>query len=242
MNLLQEKSPEAPAAQNEKVRFTTPNASSTVEPEDEDNIHMALWAIVPVKPLRYGKSRLANVLTQDERADLNQRLLVHTLDTLAAIPEIDQVLVISRDPAALAVARDHGARTVQENGANELNLALTRATIVAKSYITGGVLVVPADLPLLTPEDIRAMLERAGQPPVVVVAPDRHHQGTNALLISPVGLIEYDFGPDSFERHCQRALQKGARLEICELPSLALDVDLPEDLDIVGAQLTTEFE
>ena len=203
---------------------------------------MAFWAIVPVKPLRRGKSRLAEVLSQDERADLNQRLLVHTLDTLRAIPEIDQVLVISRDPAALALARDHGARTVQENGANELNLALTRATVVARSYITGSVLVIPADLPLITPEDVCMMMERAGKPPVVVVAPDRHGQGTNALLISPIGLIDYDFGPGSFQRHCQLARQKGARLEICELPSLALDVDVPEDLAMVGAQLVTEYE
>jgi 2-phospho-L-lactate guanylyltransferase len=201
---------------------------------------MALWAIVPVKPLRYGKSRLASVLTQDERAALNTRLLTHTVDTLRSIPEIDQVLVISRDPAALALARDHGARTVQENGAPELNRALARATVIAKSYILRGVLIVPADLPLLTAEDVRAMMERAKDPPVVVVAPDRHRQGTNALLISPVGLIGYDFGPGSFQRHCERALQIGARLEICELPSLALDVDLPEDLDIVEVELALE--
>ena len=203
---------------------------------------MALWAIVPVKPLRHGKSRLAEVLSQDERADLNQRLLVHTLDTLGIIPEIDQVLVVSRDPAALALARDHGARTVQENGINELNLALTRATVVARSYITGSVLILPADLPLLTPEDVRSMLDKAHNPPVVVVTPDRHRLGTNALLVSPVGLIEYEFGPGSFQRHCQRALEKGARLEICELPSLALDVDMPEDLAMVEAQLVSEYE
>jgi len=203
---------------------------------------MALWAIVPVKPLRHGKSRLAEVLSQDERADLNQRLLVHTLDTLGNIPEIDQVLVVSRDPAALALARDHGARTVQENGINELNLALTRATVVARSYITGSVLILPADLPLLTPEDVRSMLDKAHNPPVVVVTPDRHRLGTNALLVSPVGLIEYEFGPGSFQRHCQRALEKGARLEICELPSLALDVDMPEDLAMVEAQLESEYE
>lgn len=198
---------------------------------------MALWAIVPVKPLRLGKSRLAKVLTQDERADLNRRLLAHTLDTLKAIPEIDQVLVTSRDPAALALAREHGARTVQENGAPQLNAALARATIVAQNYVTRGVLVIPADLPLITPEDVQAMLERAKDSPVVVVAPDRHHKGTNALLVCPAGLIEYDFGPGSFQRHCERARQAGARLEIIELPSLALDVDLPEDLDMVGQEL-----
>jgi 2-phospho-L-lactate/phosphoenolpyruvate guanylyltransferase len=198
---------------------------------------MTLWAIVPVKPLRRGKSRLAGLLSESERADLNSRLLAHTLDTLTAIPEIENVLVISRDPAALALARDHGARTVQENGAPHLNVALTRATIIAKQYSTRGVLIIPADLPLITAEDVRLMLERVKQPPVVVVAPDRHHQGTNALLVCPAGFIEYDFGPGSFQRHCDRALQAGARLEIFELPSLALDVDLPEDLDIVGLGL-----
>lgn len=203
---------------------------------------MTLWAIVPVKPLRRGKSRLSGVLSQDERTDLNRRLLTHTIDTLTAIPEIEHVLVISRDPAALALARDHGARTVQENGAPHLNVALTRATIVARTYTTRGVLIIPADLPLLSSEDVRLMLDRAHEPPVVVVAPDRHKKGTNALLVCPVGLIDYDFGPGSFDRHCKLAQQAGARLEICELPSLALDVDLPEDLDIVEMELENGFE
>lgn len=198
---------------------------------------MTLWAIVPVKPLRYGKSRLAEVLTPDERSDLNRRMLAHTLDTLTAIPEIEHVLVVSRDQAALALAREYGARTVQENGSPHLNVALTRATVVAKNYATRGVLIVPADLPLITPEDVRLMLERAVKPPVVVVAPDRRQDGTNALLVCPAGLIEYEFGPGSFQRHCERARKAGARLEICDLPSLALDMDLPEDLELVSETL-----
>lgn len=202
---------------------------------------MTLWAIVPVKPLGRGKSRLSSVLSQQERADLNRRLLAHTVDTLRELPEIEQVLVVSRDPAALALARDHGARTVQENGAPHLNVALARATVLAKNYITRGILIVPADLPLITPEDVRAMLDKAKYPPVVVVAPDRHQQGTNALLVCPAGLIEYEFGPGSFQRHCALAHQAGARLEICELPSLALDVDFPEDLDIISNTLESEY-
>ena len=198
---------------------------------------MTLWAIVPVKPLRWGKSRLAGVLSPEERTDLNSQLLIHTLNTLKSLKEIEHVLVISRDPAALAIARKRGARTLQENGTPELNSALARATIVARNHSTRGVLIVPADLPLLTPEDVRSMLDRAAEPPVVVVAPDRHRQGTNALLVCPAGLIDYDFGPDSYPRHCQRAHMAGARLEICELPSLALDMDLPEDLQLVGEEL-----
>jgi 2-phospho-L-lactate guanylyltransferase len=68
---------------------------------------------------------------------------------------------------------------------------------------------------------------------VIVIAPDRHQKGTNALLLSPANIIEYDFGPDSFKRHCERAQKSGARLEIVELPTLGLDLDLPEDLELV---------
>src|SRR5512142_1173224 len=164
---------------------------------------MTLWAIVPVKPLRRGKSRLAPAMTDDERAELNRTLLEHTLRTLTGLKEVEQVLVVSRDSSALAIARDLGARTVQEDGAPTLNTALKRATIVAQVYATRGVLVLPADLPLITREDILTLIKRATEPPVVVIAPDRHGKGTNALLISPPGLIEYDFGENSFQRHCE---------------------------------------
>ncbi len=194
---------------------------------------MTLWAIVPVKPLRRGKSRLAGTLNENERTELNRALLRHSLETLSGVSGVDEVLVISRDPNALAIAREHGARTVQEDGAPHLNTALKRATVVAQVYATQGVLILPADLPLVTREDIQTLLDRAVKPPVVVIAPDRHGKGTNALVIAPAGLIEYDFGENSFQRHCERVKQAGARLEVVELPSLGLDLDEPEDFELV---------
>ena len=194
---------------------------------------MTLWAIVPVKPLRRGKSRLAGMLSEDERTELNRSLLQHTLKTLSELKELEHVLVISRDPQALTIARNYGARTVHEDHHSELNMALKRATVLAQVYATRGVLVLPADLPLINSEDIHAFIERAKDPPVVVIAPDRHEKGTNALLISPSGLIEYDFGENSFQRHCELVKKAGARLEIVNLPSLGLDLDVPEDLEII---------
>jgi 2-phospho-L-lactate guanylyltransferase len=194
---------------------------------------MTIWAIIPVKPLRSGKSRLSGTLTADEREELNRALLRHTLKTLSDLKEVEHVLVVSRDPQALTIARMHGARTVREDGQPHLNTALQRATVVAQVYATRGVLVLPADLPLISPEDVHALIDHATDPPVVVIAPDRHEKGTNALLISPAGLIEYDFGENSFQRHCQRVKEAGARLEVVNLPSLGLDLDLPEDLELV---------
>jgi len=194
---------------------------------------MTLWAIVPVKPLRRGKSRLSGTLDDSEREDLNRLLLERTVRTLTELKEVEEVLVVSRDSSALALARDLGARTVQEDGTPSLNTALRRATVVAQVYASRGVLVIPADLPLLRATDVKALLQRATDPPVVVIAPDRHRRGTNALLLAPADLIEYDFGGNSFSRHCERARKAGARLEVVELPSLGLDLDLPEDLELV---------
>jgi len=198
---------------------------------------MTLWAIVPVKPLRRGKSRLSSVLSLEARTALNHYLLSNTLETLSSVPEIEYSLVVSRDPEALTVAREYGARTVQEQGSPQLNIALTRATIVAISHSVQAVIVVPADLPLITVADIREVIQRAVDPPVVVITPDRHQQGTNALLVAPPGFIKYDYGPGSFQRHCIQAEKAGARLEICERGSVALDIDLPEDLELAGYEL-----
>lgn len=205
---------------------------------------MTLWAIVPVKPLRRGKSRLAGVISEKDREILNQYLLEHTLTTLKTIPQIGHILVVSRDPAALALAREKGARTVQENGSPNLNVALERATAVVRGYGASGVLILPSDLPLLTGEDIYMMLSQSADltPPLVVVAPDRRREGTNALLVMPPGMVSYQFGEDSFERHCAQARRAGAALRVCEVPSLTLDLDEPDDLVLVESALPSIWE
>lgn len=194
---------------------------------------MTLWAIVPVKPLKRGKSRLSSVLSQDERTALNQNMLVNSLKTLVSVSAIDTILVVSRDPAALTIARDYGARTVLEDGSPELNTALRRAAMVAKAYNAKELMIIPADLPLLKKSDIEFILEHSGYPPEIIIAPDRRRDGTNALYINPSGLIQFSYGLGSFNRHLMLAEKAQARIEVIELPSLGLDLDLPEDLDLL---------
>ena len=192
---------------------------------------MTFWAILPVKPLRLGKSRLAGVLDENERFRLNQELLENTLQVLTAVPELERVLVISRDPQVLALARDLKACTLQESGTRGLNTALNKATQLARSFAVQSVLAVPADLPLINVADIQELVALAEHPPVVVIAPDRHRRGTNALVVNPLGALRYAFGRDSFRTHCQQALCSEVRLEVAELPRLAVDLDTPDDLE-----------
>ncbi len=191
---------------------------------------MTLWAIVPVKPLRRGKSRLSGVLTEEERTILNYTLLGHTLKTLGEVKRIDTILVVSRDPAALALAREHGARTVLEEGSPELNTALRRAATVANVYHAQEILIIPADLPLITADDVQQFLSHVKKPPQMIIAPDRRMDGTNALYISPPEMIEFNYGPGSYHKYRQQAEKLDIPVEVCEMSSFGLDLDLPEDL------------
>jgi 2-phospho-L-lactate guanylyltransferase len=202
---------------------------------------MSLWAIVPVKPLRRGKSRLARVLSEEERTFLNYNMLGNTMKVLTNVPAISQVLVISRDPAALVLARNFGARTVMEDSNSELNMALQRATIVAMISSASSVLILPADLPLITVEGVQELIERANKPPEIIITPDRRGEGTNALLLNPAGIITYSFGPDSFKKHVKQAEKYSIRVDVYENPSLALDLDLPEDLELLRQMESTQL-
>jgi 2-phospho-L-lactate guanylyltransferase len=196
---------------------------------------MATWAIVPVKPFHTAKSRLAGVLSPMERAALSREFLAHALDVLGEVPEVTHRLVVSRDPAALALARPRGAHTITESGAPDLNQALQRATQAARASRAEAVLVLPTDLPWLAVSDVRAMLANDPDGPSAVIAPDRHESGTNALWMRPPGLLPFSFGPGSFRRHLALAASAGIRARICRLPGLSLDVDVPEDLALYRA-------
>jgi 2-phospho-L-lactate guanylyltransferase len=191
---------------------------------------MSLWVIIPVKPLGRAKSRLSDVLTPDERRDLAERFLRRVLMVVRAVPQVAGALVISRDSKALSIAREYGAHTVQESGAPELNNALMRATQVVASWKGGGVLILPADLPLLAPEDIATIADMGRLSLSVVIAPDQNEDGTNAMLIRPPGLIPYMYGPSSFHRHKTAATEAGADVKIYRSHRVELDIDLPEDL------------
>ncbi len=194
---------------------------------------MSLWAIVPIKPLRRGKSRLSKILSEKERSQLNHYLFIHTLEVLKQVDAISDILVVSRDSNVLTESRDLGIRTVTENGTPELNHALRRASLFSMAFSTEGVLIVPADLPLLTPEDVVDFLNHRTSPPMTVIAPDRRRQGTNMLLLDPADLLNFSFGQDSFNTHCALANSRGADVFVVENEHIALDLDIPEDYELL---------
>jgi 2-phospho-L-lactate guanylyltransferase len=75
------------------------------------------------------------------------------------------------------------------------------------------------------------MIKETGTPPEMIIAPDSRYDGTNCMIISPPGQIDYAFGPGSFKKHMEQAQKYGYRTVVIVRQSLQLDLDVPEDLD-----------
>ena len=188
----------------------------------------ATWVVIPVKPFGQGKSRLAPHLSQEERASLSRSLLARVLAATAAAGCFAGRLVVSRDPEALEMAQAAGALPVPEVSRG-LNLALRQGADVAIWSGAEALLVLPADLPNVSADVLRALLDDTPEADGVLIAPSATG-GTNALWLRPPNAIPFAFGEQSAARHTALAQESGRPVRLFQSAALALDVDLPSDL------------
>ena len=164
---------------------------------------------------------------------LNQKLLIRTIHCLKSVSLIDEIAVISYDAFALHISREMGARTIQEGLNTDINNALRKATEAIQASDASELLIIPADLPLIEPEDITELLSKSKGPNEIIISPDRKMCGTNALYVNPIGILDFDYGVWSFHKHVEQAERKKIRVEIYNNDRIAFDLDLPEDLKYV---------
>jgi 2-phospho-L-lactate/phosphoenolpyruvate guanylyltransferase len=189
---------------------------------------MKVWAVIAARPPEEGKSRLAGILNDAERRELNETFFKHVL-AVVTLKFPFSTMVISRSERLLDFASNAGAVALRESGSG-LNEAFCQATHAVLGRGGNAMLALPSDLPELSTADLEAVLSAGEEGSRVVIATDRHCYGTNALLIKPPGAIPFLFGDDSRAAHLQAA--RAARLRVSTISSLGLsrDVDSPADL------------
>ena len=192
------------------------------------------YAIIPVKPLRRAKSRLARALKAPTRAALVRSIFSRTLNVIAQTPRIDGVIVVSRDLTILELARQRDAITLMESDSG-LNPAITQAAQWAAHHHARSVIIIPVDLPLITPADLDGVIDRAEEERCIVIAPDRPEEGTNVLLVQPPDAIQFAYGTSSFSAHRAQALERGLIVHEYRSATTAFDIDVPDDLDVYRA-------
>lgn len=196
---------------------------------------MATVAILPVKSFAQAKQRLQHGLSQDFRESLAEAMFSDVLLALTQSTEVDEIVVVTAEERALAIAHRRGARVIQdaEQGHNEAAMLGIREALRAGAE---RVLLVPGDCPALDPDELDTLLTQPVQAPSILIVPDRHGTGTNALLLTPPDALAPSFGPGSCERHRANARADGIAARVVEVPSLALDIDTPDDLEVLAGR------
>lgn len=196
---------------------------------------MATIAILPIKSFGEAKQRLREQLAPKHRRLLAEAMYRDVLAALGRTEGIAQVLVATSDERARELAIDARTLLLDDRGLGHSEAA----TLGARAGLESGferALLVPGDCPLLDPEELDALLAHDAAARSALIIPDRHGTGTNALLLRPPDALAPAFGPGSCRRHVQSAQDVGSAPEVVTVPSLALDIDTPDDLEaLVGA-------
>ncbi len=189
---------------------------------------MQTVAVLPVKRFADAKQRLSTGLAPGTRRALAEAMLTDVLVALRRTEGLDEVVVVTAEPVAEALALGYGARVV----ADTVESGQSPAAQIGLEAVDGAdvVLLVPGDCPALDPIELAELLRSVEPQPSVVLIPDRHGSGTNGLLLHPPSAIVPAFGPGSRDRHTALAEEAGASLRVVEMASLVLDVDTPDDL------------
>ena len=187
-----------------------------------------IFALLPVKSPHNAKKRLTGFLSAEQREKLARILYRQTLRALCQAKGIDRVVVVTNDSGVAEHARSSGALVFEENEQVSHSVSADAACLRAIELGATTVLLVPIDVPLVTPADF-SRLAAAARPGLIVV-PSADGTGTNAMVRTPPDVIESRFGPGSCRAHLDQARLKNVPADILRLPGLMFDVDTPEDV------------
>jgi 2-phospho-L-lactate guanylyltransferase len=184
-------------------------------------------AIIPIRSWETGKSRLHDDAAV--RHELARAFALDTVDCASRARLVGRVVVVTDDAVVAADVRKLGARVVRERSrdrVDSLNAALHRARLwTAHRHTHEPVVVVPADLPALTPGVLDHVLLVARREDFAFV-PDAEGSGTTLLVAAEPRLLDHAYGAGSAHAHEERG---AARLD--GAPAAARqDVDTLEDL------------
>lgn len=191
---------------------------------------MIPWLLIPVKSLASGKSRLLPLCNDKVRRDLNEFFLRQILLTASRFPGHGRTAVISDSEEVLRLVETCGARAIRQTSAPGLNSAANEGLTILRNLSAKDILLIACDEPLVQPSDIRDVVERGAGSGAVVICPDKHYTGTNAILLPAPVSIQFRFGENSCLEHCREVIRSGFSPKLHFNANIALDIDTPRDL------------
>jgi 2-phospho-L-lactate guanylyltransferase len=194
------------------------------------NARADIWAAVPVKEVTGAKQRLGAAVPPQLRPRLALAMIEDVLAALAATRALAGIAVVTVDPRAAALAVRYGARVLTDGALEGQTGAVAAAARLLAREGRHAMLTIPGDVPLITAEEVSAVVDAHARTPDFVIVPAHDERGSNAILCAPPEAVPLKFGDDSFWPHLDAARRAGLEPKIVKLPGIGLDIDNPADL------------
>ncbi len=185
--------------------------------------------LIPVKDPERAKTRLADLLSADERRALAWTMF-EDVARAASHASADRVALVTSYEPAIERARQSGWEVLIEEAQSSESASVDWASRRLAEMGFDAVMRLPADVPLVSAEDIDALLRVDLPKPAALMVPSREGTGTNAIIRTPPRLFASRFGPDSLALHKEEAARVGVQCLIVENARIALDIDEPADI------------
>lgn len=189
-----------------------------------------IWAVVPVKAFDLAKRRLSGEFSPAQRRELARLMLQDVLGSLELVRQLAGTIVVTRDADAACVAREFGAEVFREEADAGLTAAVMSAAMRLTQRDCSGMLVLPSDVPGVSPTEVECLLARHREGQGFTLVPAHDGGGTNAVIMPLPHPVELSYGEDSCRRHLQAARARGIEPLVVSLPGIALDLDVPRDV------------
>ncbi len=199
-------------------------------------------ALVPLKDLVTAKTRLSGLLRPAERRALAQAMVEDVLTTLVEHRQIERVTLVSDDPGAGLLACKYDIECLDESklGCRGLNPILEKSCDELLGPGDEPLIVLHGDIPLLSSQDLDAVILKQDQTDGLVIGCDRHSLGTNLLAFSVGSRPQFSFGVDSCASHSRTARNTDIPFSVLHRDGIGLDIDEPEDIALLLDQLNED--
>jgi 2-phospho-L-lactate guanylyltransferase len=190
---------------------------------------LKVHVIIPFKGLAESKSRLAKEISDDLRKHLVTAMLSDVVSAVSSSKRVNHLIIITSDKEIESIIPKK-ATLLLEDKPRGINQAINEATEYSTTKMHAeAALVIPADLPLIKPQDIDTVILRGKQKPAVILSPSLNG-GTNILYRNPPQIIEPKFGKNSFQAHLEESRKRNIEPKIYNSPRVSLDLDEIEDI------------
>jgi 2-phospho-L-lactate guanylyltransferase len=189
--------------------------------------------LIPIKDPTYAKTRLAELLSEEERRRLAWAMFGDVSLAIANARKPDRVVLVSSFTPAIERAGEQGWEVLIEESQTSESASVDWASRVLTERGFDTVMRLPADLPLVRTEDIDELLSMELDSPGALLVPSREGTGTNAIVRTPPALFPSRFGPNSLALHKQEAARVGVECVIVNNARIALDIDELADVELL---------